>query len=494
MSVAVLAALAGALAWHFARPQRAEFVLINETDQHDFDLAFRMSLKLAEKKSGIENALVLLRSLAPSTTMEQTAADLLSRLRIGARRNGRGILYLYSARENLLKIEVSYALEGDIPDAYCHRLEEAAKTYMLSEVPQDFISELIITTNLRGMGSKSEAGAAQPRWLNAEFLSGGAGALVQGYRPTLQDYQRAIRGLPQAALDDFKPSPDATESVQRYLASLAAGIGDPRLPLLTEGSQIFRAVVPRNEEQELRVHEFFTSAGPYQLLFADSLALAVPGPGKSNLPIVLRRGSDNLWYVDEAKAWTYFHRFEDNVNFFVKYADNPFLAALRSAHAPNMQSAVYGAHVGTPALPAYPLALGAAVQAGEAKIRAAPADAANYTELADLYLFEMNWLTRALDLYERAAALAPEDLRYRWRLVDIYLNTSRADKMLAELEGLALRLPHDTQTQAWYRAYKKAYDFGPAAAASAGGGTNVPEATGGGAAARRLFESKSASE
>ena len=463
LCVAVLAALAGGLAWRYAHmPQRPQYVLINETGQHDFDLALRMSLKLAENKSGIENALVLLQSLPPGKTIEATAADLVTRLRIGARRNGRGILYLYAVKENLFKIEVSYALEGDIPDAFCHRLEEAAKTYMLSEVPQDFISELIITTNLRGMGSKSAADApSQPRWLNAEFLSGGAGALAHGVRPSLEDYQGAIRRLPEAALGEYLPAPDAAESVRRYLASLAAGIGDPRLPLLTEGSRIFRAVVPRNEEQQLRISDFFTSAGPYRLLFAGDLGLAIPGPGKSNLPFVLRRGSDGLWYVDEAKTWTYFHRFEDDVNFFVKYSDNPFLAALRGQHAPNMDQAVYGNHVGTPPVRGYPFSLAEAVRAGEAKIRTAPAVAANYAELADLYFFEMNWLRRALDLYERAAALAPEELAYRWRLVDLYLNTSRADKMLAELKYLTLHLPQDKQTQDWYRAYAKAYDFGP---------------------------------
>ena len=378
---AVLAAFAAAFAWHHAHaPRRPQYVMFNDTDQHDFDLAFRMSLKLAEQKSGIENALVLLKSLPPSRTIEETAADLVTRLRIGERRNGRGILYLYSVKENLLKIEVSYALEGDIPDAFCHRLEDAAKTYMLSEVPQDFISELIITTNLRGVGSKGEAAAASPpRWLNAEFLSGGGGALARGLRRTLEDYERAIRMLPGAEFSNFAPSADAAESVRRYLSSLAAGIGDPRLPLLTEGSRIFRAVVPRNAEQQLRINEFFASAGPYRLMFAGDLALAVPGPGKSNLPVVLRRGSGGLWYVDEAKVWSYFHRFEDNVNFFVKYADNPFFQALRSAHVPNMDGAVYGNHVGTPPLPAYPFALTAAVQAGEAKIRSAQRCGAIFT-------------------------------------------------------------------------------------------------------------------
>lgn len=458
--VALIGIGAAYVGWQWHAAKRPHYVMINETDQHDFDLAFRMSLKLAEGKSGIENALVLMKALPPSKGIEAAAAEIFTAMHIGARRNGRGILYLYSAKENLLKIEVSYALEGEIPDAYCRQLQEAAKTYMLSEVPQDFISELIITTNLRGMGSKDLASAAAPRWLQGGFLSGGAGALTTGYRRTLADFRGAILRMPAEDWAKFEPSADAGETLQRYLASLASGIGDPRLPLLTEGSRIFRIIVPRNEEQQLRVSDSFRNAGVHRMLYAGGLALAVPGPGKSNLPIVLRRGSDNLWYVDEPKAWTYFHRFEDNVNFFVKYADNPFLAALRSEQVPGMEYAIYGSHVGTPSLPAYPFALEKAVQAGEAKIQAAPNVAANYAELADLYLFEMNWLTRAVELDEKASALAPEDLTYRWRLVDLYLNTSRAEKMLSELKFIADRSPADKPTQDWYRAYRKTYDFG----------------------------------
>jgi hypothetical protein len=55
---------------------------------------------------------------------------------------------------------------------------------------------------------------------------------------------------------------------------------------------------------------------------------------------VLRRGTDRLWYVDEPMAWTYVHRFEDDVDFFVKYADNPFLGALRAMRVPNNDRAM----------------------------------------------------------------------------------------------------------------------------------------------------------
>ena len=458
--IALLSIAGSWFAWrHSQKPHRPRYVLINETTQHDYDLAFTMSLKLAEKKSGIENALVLLESLPDSKTIEQTASDLFAQLHIGARRDGRGILYLYSVRENLLKIEVSYALEGDIPDLYCRRLEEAAKTYMLSEVPQDFISELIITTNLRASGAKSGDGArARPAWINSEFLSGGGGALARGYGKTLDDYESAIRRLPETELKEYLPAADARVSVDRYLASLAAGIGDPRLPLLTEGARLFRAVVPRDEAQQERIAEFFQAAAPYRLLFTGALALAVPQADHSNLPLVLRRGDDGLWYVDEPKSWTYFHRFEDNVNFFVKYADNPFLDALRALKVPNMDQAIYE-HVATPALHAYPYSLGAAIRSLEVKIRLAPRDATNQAALGDLYLFESNWISKAIASYEKASALAPEDVTYRWRLMDLYLNASQVDKMLAQLKYLSEHSPADRRTQAWYRYYEREYDF-----------------------------------
>src|SRR6202040_2521147 len=123
----------------------------------------------------------------------------------------------------------------------------------------------------------------------------------RGYSKTLSDYEAAIHRLAEVQLKEFLPAPDANVSAERYLSSLAAGIGDPRLPLLTEGSRVFRAVVPRNEAQQKRIAEYFQSADPYRLIVSENLALAVPQPNHSTLPMVLRRGSDTLWYVDEPK-------------------------------------------------------------------------------------------------------------------------------------------------------------------------------------------------
>ena len=45
------------------------------------------------------------------------------------------------------------------------------------------------------------------------------------------------------------------------------------------------------------------------------------------------------------------------------------------------------------------------------------------------------------------------------RLVDLYLNASRVEKMLAQLKYLSEHAPADTQTRQWYRYYKDEYDF-----------------------------------
>ncbi len=66
-----------------------------------------------------------------------------------------------------MRIEVSYLLEGIFPDVVCREMEEAAKTFMLSEVPQDFLSELLITMNIRGQDNKQELVGTfgAPSWL-----------------------------------------------------------------------------------------------------------------------------------------------------------------------------------------------------------------------------------------------------------------------------------------------------------------------------------------
>jgi len=86
-----------------------------------------------------------------------------------------------------------------------------------------------------------------------------------------------------------------------------------------------------------------------------------------------------------------------------------------------------------------------AIRTLEDRIHEAPQRAANYARWAICICSEANWLSKAIGSYEAASDLAP-GAAYRWRLVDLYLNASRVEKMLAQLKYLSEHAPADTQT------------------------------------------------
>jgi tetratricopeptide (TPR) repeat protein len=84
-----------------------------------------------------------------------------------------------------------------------------------------------------------------------------------------------------------------------------------------------------------------------------------------------------------------------------------------------------------------------------------------HARLGEVYLFEINWIPRAIECFETAARLAPERTEYRWRLYDLYINHSEVEKALAQLRFLAERLPGDSELQDWLKFYTAAYRFEP---------------------------------
>lgn len=430
-------------------------VFINQWSEHDHDLALKMSLSLAEKSSSIENAMILLPYLPAGKDIAQTADLLFNYFRVGSQTKGRGILYLYSKKENLFRIEVSYALEADFPDAFCRQMEEAAKTYMLSEVPQDFLSELIITLN-RKKTEPMDGLKYQPPLELVQFLSGGAGATAHGY--SFQDYDRLVHASVPEKYKHFIPTDDLDTTLKAYIQSLELGIGDPHLPLLTAGSQIFRVITPRNPAQLQRIHRYFTAAPLFRLISKQNMALAVPAPGNSSLPIVLIRSSKGTWYVDEVKSWTLFHRFEDNPDFFIKYADNPFLLELKNERYPNMDHAIYRDALKTPPTLKNPSDLAISLNTALQSVKQTPNDVMTHERLGSLYFYEMNWIRKAIEQYELAERAAPRKLSIHWILFDLYLNDSRPEKSLAELRTLTELDPANTETQRWLEFYQKSYE------------------------------------
>jgi protein involved in temperature-dependent protein secretion len=109
----------------------------------------------------------------------------------------------------------------------------------------------------------------------------------------------------------------------------------------------------------------------------------------------------------------------------------------------------------------YPSSLVEVIRQMEDLVRRRPGDSENFAALGNVYLFEINWISRAIENFEKAAVLAPKRMEYRWRLYDLYINNSEVEKALEQLRFIATSSPGDAQAREWLEHYTKAYQFKP---------------------------------
>lgn len=416
-------------------PRRAPLIYVNETGDSRHDLALKQSIVLATDKAGAEFALVRKKELPAGEEIKDYANRLFQELKVGARHRGRGVLLLFSEKEKLVKIEVSYELEAVLTDLACRGLERAAASYFLTEVPQDTFSELLITLSNavhEGKTPGEELFANTP----AKHLSGGGGVVGKLAGRSPAELMKEVRLLPAEESRAYGPAEEPRETLRRYQESLRRGLGDPGLPLLTPGSRIFRLVVPRSVGQLARISRDSARAGIRDVFQHDELALVTFAPGSSTLPIVLRRDAEGRWLVDETKSWVYFHRFENSTEFFLLTDDNPFREELLARRYPTARCTIFKARFKLPKMEQGPV----------------PAVASG-----DWYLFEAGWLTRARDSYR-----AEGTTEARWKLFHVLMNLSEAEEALALLkmlndESYDSGVPVDRELHEWSFQYRMAY-------------------------------------
>lgn len=473
-----LGVAAGYLYWAHAKPTTTLAVgqtgpvvalargLLNETQDHKYDRALRLSIRMFQERTGIALGIVLKDQLPPLTTIEAYAASVFKQTRLGENTGGKGLLMVWVERDRLFKIEVSYDLEGVFPDLLCKRLEEGARTFMLAQsafARRDFITELIVTMGLHYLDYQASGKVAEMIVPEAtlgyglsQYFSGGGGVVGRGYAATLEQVQREIVPMPADLAQDMQPHASADAVVQRYLASLGKGIGAPALPLLTEGSQYFRLEKPHAPGYLQRIHAYYQKAMPYQLLQKGDLAVATFKPGAPVLPILLRRNEKGLWLVDEARAWAYFHLDEDGSS-TPKYADSPYAFAWHASQTSQART-VYLDRARTPAIPALPYSVKKSLQQAELEIANDPKRVDGYVRAAELLQFEMYWIEAAAPLYEKVLELAPQRDDIRWRLIDIYTNVTDIDALERQYRALLRYAPSDTLAQHYFKWFKSMYD------------------------------------
>lgn len=126
----------------------------------------------------VEAVIVTTAALPPTHTIESLAAELFSNWKIGQTTDGRGILLILSAKEKLIKIEVSYELEDVFTDIFCGYIEDKQlKSYFLSnQVDIGLVAVLEEIEQRAQIKHQADYTAADIDQLDRELLSGGAGA------------------------------------------------------------------------------------------------------------------------------------------------------------------------------------------------------------------------------------------------------------------------------------------------------------------------------
>lgn len=437
----VVFAIAGAIAFWFANKavhQRAMplHVFINETSDHRFDESIKVSILAAEKRTGVQNAVVI-SNRDNEDGVERVAESLFAELQLGRKSRGRAILYYFNPKSRALKIEVGHALEGVLPDATVKGLETAAKSFIFIDRYQDFWAELINTLNIEIQNNeKSDPIQNYPYDFNKfKFLSGGGGIVSRSYSDSWRQLLLESRRAPTTLARTYSAQADVRSAVNLYLQTLEQGYGDFDFDLLSPESQFFRKMTPQTSYQMFRNAKMYERAGIDRIIEADAFAFVFFRPGNPVLPLVLQQ-KGGRWRIHEALSWSLFQRFEDSSHVFLKF---PIVTSSKELTA-YLKSKLTG--------PLYnlqsPLVL--------ADLAESPKEDWKST------LLQLYWLEKA-EVQLEAKSKSELTIDELMLAADVHLNLGHFTKFLEVYEALAKRLPADETIQKNLQFYRETFAF-----------------------------------
>lgn len=410
-------------------------VFINQTQEHQFDESIQGSILASYQRTQVQNAVVISDKF-DDQDFEKVATDLFSKLQLGKFNKGRAILYLFSPKNQKLKIEVGYALEGTLPDVMVHYFERAAKAMTYSGHYEDFWAELINTLNIeiyeKEKGDKTTAGQAYD-FNQSKFLSGGAGIAKSDYANGIDQLEREI--LPRIQTDTRESSKALSllESLNVYLESLRTGSDQNNHWILSTDSKVYREIRPTTSFQLYRNWRMYEAAKFEGLVQDQFLALAVYS-GKPVLPIVFIKEKDR-WKVHEPLSWSLFQRFEDSMQVFLKFPLATANPEMDSFLAKNFNRPIYE----LPRLTTEYLTR----------------EALKESHLHYLF-YRLNWLDQVVPLLETPSGRETKNLYIAW---DAYQNLGRYSQVIRTLEALQKAKPENSQLKATLDFYRRTFDF-----------------------------------
>jgi uncharacterized protein len=245
-------------------------------------------------------------------------------LGVGSRSEaGRGLLLVLDATQDVVRVEVGRGLEGVLPDAFVAYLEhrQMLPYFRAGQVGDGVLAatELLVT---RIQNAKARAGWDEEAWAAG---SAGAGARIRAQIGRGRDESFA------GGSDVFSRGSPA-ETVQAYLAAMAARNGNPDLDLYTIGTRAMlagRVITPAQMDSVARAYR---TCRRQSLRLAEDGTRAVvryPVDARDCAPFLLvhegdrwrldfetaaraiRFGRSNAWHLVREQAGPYAFAFDD---------------------------------------------------------------------------------------------------------------------------------------------------------------------------------------
>jgi len=393
-------------------------------------------LALIQRDYAIETLIVTLPSLPPSDTIESVTAEIFSKWQIGGTTGGRGLLLLLANKEKLIKIEVSYELEDVFTDIFCGYIEDKQlKAYFLSDQVDIGLVALMEEIEQRSrIKHQEDYTAAQIDRLDAELLSGGAGA-----RRQLADYREeevAAVGL------NYPPGHTPDEAWQTLIRSWENKVRDPNLGVYTEVTRLayrdFKNLPDSRYEEDVATYK----NKPYEVIGNDSYAVIFFGKKKGwdNAPFLFCRTAAG-WQFDIVHQRKYI-RMGRNPHWGIERADHPYVDLLAKCpfwmnqDIPREGDDIYriqNDHL-----------LAGEIRRLEKAYESRPEDFATVMQLGKLYTITSLSPKKRISLLKKAKALNPDSPEPYKYLAIVHLDAFyQFESAIKEMEAYVSRKPED---------------------------------------------------
>lgn len=209
--------------------------------------------------------------------------------------SGRGLLLVVDPVQDLVRLEVAFALEGVFPDAFVAYVEnrQMVPFFRTNRIADGILAstELIVT---RAQHAAADAGFETEVWATA---SGGGGAVAEA-RIGQGAETVTVRSDPSQSLSTAASTP--TETLERYFAAMSARNANPNLSLYTADTrQMLRdwTITPAQMDSVVNSYRGCT-AEPTKISPDGRLAvIRYPVEERGCAPFFFRQ-AENAWALD----------------------------------------------------------------------------------------------------------------------------------------------------------------------------------------------------